>query len=170
MPQPFEAEPGDFGDTDWRAIATRLQAVARALTRNADEAADLTQQTFATLLARAPQKCGHYGYARQTLVRLWLDDRRSWRRSLRRLALAAVERSSHGVDSSILEQEEQVQALRAAIERLPARQRAALVLRLVEGQSYVRIAEILDCSVEAARANLHAARQRLRGGYREERS
>ncbi len=49
-----------------------------------------------------------------------------------------------------------------AIDSLPARQRAALLLRVVEGLSYEAIAEALECEVGAVRANLHLARMKVR--------
>ena len=51
--------------------------------------------------------------------------------------------------------------LAEAMERLPARQRAALHLRAAEGLDYRGIADAMECSVGAARMLVHAARQQL---------
>jgi RNA polymerase sigma factor (sigma-70 family) len=53
-------------------------------------------------------------------------------------------------------------AVRAAISRLPPRQRATLVLRVYHELSHERIAEILDSSVGASKANLFHALANLR--------
>lgn len=53
-------------------------------------------------------------------------------------------------------------AVRAAIARLPPRQRATLVLRVYHELPHERIAEILDCSVGASKANLFHALANLK--------
>ncbi len=52
--------------------------------------------------------------------------------------------------------------LAAAIEDLPAGQRAAFVLRKLEGFGYVEIALTLDCSEEAARARVSEALKKVK--------
>lgn len=86
-------------------------------------------------------------YARQTLLRCWLDEkRRPWRRSERRdgevpeVADPATDLGLHGdrtVDRELV--------LRAMTE-LPPRQRAVLVLRFWEERSVAETAAILKCS------------------------
>ena len=49
-----------------------------------------------------------------------------------------------------------------ATEALPHQQRAALILRKYQEQSYAAIAAILDCSEAAARANVYQALKKLR--------
>lgn len=52
--------------------------------------------------------------------------------------------------------------LASAIELLPAGQRAAFVLRKVQGLGYAEIATALDCSLEAARARVSEALKKVR--------
>jgi len=52
--------------------------------------------------------------------------------------------------------------VRAAVDRLPARQRAAVRLRRFEGLSQEQVAERLGLSVAAAKSLLHRARQGLK--------
>lgn len=59
-------------------------------------------------------------------------------------------------------------ALRAALEGLPARQRAALILRELYGYSCDEIAGLLDVSRAAAKMTLSRARERLRALYLKE--
>lgn len=52
--------------------------------------------------------------------------------------------------------------LAAAVERLPAQQRAALVLRQYQGLSYAEVAAALGGTEAAARANVYQALKKLR--------
>jgi RNA polymerase sigma factor (sigma-70 family) len=49
---------------------------------------------------------------------------------------------------------------------LPPKQRSAVVLRYAADMSYPQIGELLDCSREAARRNVHEGLQKLRGELR----
>ncbi len=60
---------------------------------------------------------------------------------------------------------ETLAAVRAAIDGLPPRQRAALLLRYVQGLGYAEIAQALDCSQDSARANVYQAVRRLRAVF-----
>jgi len=53
-----------------------------------------------------------------------------------------------------------------AVRRLPAGQRAAFVLRAVEGRPYREIAQALDCSEEAARARVSEALKKVKVAVR----
>ena len=55
----------------------------------------------------------------------------------------------------------------ALVSALPPKQRSAVVLRFATDMSYGRIAqEMLDCSEDAARRNVHEGLQKLRGEFR----
>jgi RNA polymerase sigma-70 factor (ECF subfamily) len=49
-----------------------------------------------------------------------------------------------------------------AVERLPKKQRAALILRKYQGLSYEEIAQALTCSSDSARSNVYQALKKLR--------
>ncbi len=138
-----------------------LRSRALALGADSHEADDLAQQTLANVLAKAPDKSTHAGYAISTLTRLWLDRQRSLRARTARLKRLALDTFAA---KDIAEARDDIRAaiVRAAIERLPPKQRAALVLRIVEGLDYIAIAEAIGCTEEAARASLHEARARLK--------
>jgi RNA polymerase sigma factor (sigma-70 family) len=148
---------------DWQRIAERLRRLAMALTGDAERAEELCQQTLVVLLARSPEHAEHVGYARRAMVRQWMDEQRSVRRrvarvaALARIGVRAVPRPEEGADRA-----ETLARVRSAMEVLPAKQRAALVMRLVEGLEYEQIAEAMGCSVGAVRANLHLAREAVR--------
>lgn len=56
--------------------------------------------------------------------------------------------------------------VKRAITRLTPEQRAAFVLREVEGRTYEELAEVLDCSVSAVKSRLHRARLELLNAVR----
>ena len=147
---------------DWAALSERLRRMAIALTHRPDDAEELTQQTFAALLAKNPDRIEHLGYARQTMVRLWLDRQRSIRRRAAHLARLAFSARRWHVVADRLSAGEQKARMRRAIESLPPKQQAVLVLRLVEELGYDEIAEGLNCSVQTVRAHLHLGRRRVR--------
>ncbi len=54
------------------------------------------------------------------------------------------------------------EAARAAIQKVPPKQRAVLVMRIYDGMDYATVARTLGCSEGAAKANFHFAMQKLR--------
>jgi RNA polymerase sigma-70 factor (ECF subfamily) len=58
--------------------------------------------------------------------------------------------------------------VRAAVARLPARQQAALMMRKYQELEYGEIAAALDCSEDAARANVYQALKKLRQIFSED--
>ncbi len=152
---------------DWSVLRERLWRVAMVLTRSRDDADDLTQQTLMTLLRRRADRADHAGYARQTMLRLWLDQQRSFRRRLRRAARRAATAKPWHVDRDRMSVRDQYERMQLAIEALPPRQHATVVLRLIEELDYEDVAATLGCSVQTVRANLHLARQRVRQSARE---
>lgn len=156
---PTPAYPGLDPGVAWTALAQGLRGLALGLTRDPHAADDLVQQTIAALIAKRPDRADHVGYARATLTRLWLDDQRSLRRTVARLArrahLETVARLGRADEGDHAE-------LHRAMDALPPRQRAALVMRILGDMDYPEIAAALECTVEAVRASLHLARARLR--------
>jgi len=63
--------------------------------------------------------------------------------------------------SSRMETREAADAVRAAVEKLPAKLRSALLLRTAEGLSYEELADVLGVSVNAVRSRLFRARQEV---------
>jgi RNA polymerase sigma-70 factor (ECF subfamily) len=59
-------------------------------------------------------------------------------------------------------------AVRRAVERLPSKQRQALMLRRYQGMSYDEVAQVLGGSAQTARANVYQAIRKLRKTFPEE--
>lgn len=149
-------------DAQWHVLSAQLRTLAVALTGSESDADDLVQQTIANLLTRRPDKATEPAYARQALVNAWLDRQRSIRRRLMRLrAKARTQRLWH-VDADKASDAELHERVRQAVESLPARQRAVLTMRTVEGLSDDAIADALGCTREAVRSNMHLARRAMR--------
>ena len=147
---------------EWAAVSGRLLRMAKALTASLSDAEDLTQQTLAKLLVKHADRVDHVGLGRRTMLRLWLDHQRSLHRRVARMARAAYSAKRWHVDPDRLSATERERAVRRAIASLPPKQRAVLVLRLVEELDYGAIGEALGCSTQTVRAHLHLGRRRVR--------
>ncbi|CRK57618.1 putative RNA polymerase sigma factor [Alloactinosynnema sp. L-07] len=87
------------------------------------------------------------GYARTTLLRCWLDERRRpWRRSERRVG-QVPDGVNAVADPAVAHQRTDLRdELFVALSSIPPRQRAALVLRFFEALSVAETARALGCS------------------------
>ena len=120
-----------------------LRRVAYLLSGNADQADDLVQETITKLYARWPRiaKVENVdAYVHTMLVRAFLDEKRRgwWRVHLR----GTPPDRPAAPDGS----PEERTVLRAALDRVPARQRAVLVLRFLCDRPVAEVAEMLGCS------------------------
>jgi RNA polymerase sigma-70 factor (ECF subfamily) len=142
--------------------------VARRYLRNDADAADVTQQTF----VRAYRALD--GFRGAASVRSWLY------RIAINLALNHVRDHKRevpgGAGEEVGEQrltrgptgpqriiaDEESARLRAAIAELPPKQRMVLELRVFEDLSFREVAELADCTENAAKVNFHYAVKRLK--------
>jgi len=170
LPMGRITEGADRREPDWAALSANLRDMARALVgpRGEEAAEELAQRAVVRLMVKAPGRAAHLGYARSTLVRLWLDEQRSTRRRLARLAVLARSPARSRNDHDHLDQSERLAHLRRRIDRLPPTQRAVLVMRLVGEMTASDIARALDLTEPAVRSALHAARARLRAELEQE--
>lgn len=134
-------------------------------TGDREAARDLLQETYVTGFTHLDTWRGEgtlLGWLRKVALRKCLD----WRREvkLRVRKLAALARDSHSPAS--FDAEEAFPGLgdgiQAALDRLSSRQRAALLLRELEDQPFVAVAESLGCSEATARVHHHRACRKLR--------
>jgi RNA polymerase sigma-70 factor (ECF subfamily) len=79
---------------------------------------------------------------------------------------ASAERS---VDHQVAERID-LAAVRSAVNNLPAKQQAALLMRKYQQLEYSEIGAALDCSEDAARAHVYQALKKLRVIFKEERN
>lgn len=147
------------------AYSALLFRVAHAVLRNASEAEDAVQDAFLRVLAHS-DRLGEIENMRVWLVRI------VWRLALDRtrritpgqmdeaFAQSLVSRSQPA-DQALAERRELQQVLRE-MERLPSRERHALLLSALEEMNTGEIAAVLGRSESAVRALLFRARTRLR--------
>ena len=120
-----------------------LRRVACLLSGNADQADDLVQETITKLYAGWPRIARMENvdaYVHTMLVRAFLDEKRRgwWRVNLRG---TPPDRPADPPGSV-----EERTVLRAALDRIPPRQQAVLVLRFLCDRSVAEVAQVLGCS------------------------
>lgn len=140
--------------------------LAYLLTGNHDQAEDLAQEAFVRLSGRFrhlrdPRAFG--AYLRKTVVNLHLS-------GMRRLRVEREYLRRHPADAAtaVISDVEGQRDLWEALQRLPGRQRAAVVLRYYEDLSERETAAALGCSVAAAKSLVARGMQTLRGQLRGE--
>jgi len=137
-----------------------------ALRFSGDEALamDIAQDTFLKLYSSIADFRGDAQFSTwvyRLVVNSCLDHkRRSWRMIPIADELLAVLRAPGDALHSVLrtEMSEQVQR---AVEKLPAEQRIAVVLRYTEGLAYEQIAEVVGCSTGTVASRLNRAHKAL---------
>ncbi|VVJ19832.1 putative RNA polymerase sigma factor [Amycolatopsis camponoti] len=138
-----------------------LRKVAYLLCGDWHRADDLVQAAITRLYAswpRAARADNLDGYVRRTLVNVYLAEQRTawWRRvDLRGADHDSPPAPGPDLDSAL--------DLRAALDRLPARQRATVVLRYFGDQSVAETARALRCSEGTVKSQTAKAVDTLRG-------
>ncbi len=140
-----------------------MLGLARRILGNAAEAEDVAQEAFMRVWTHAPrwQPLAQFRtWLTRVVINLCLDRKR-------RAPWVELETAGEIVDPTPgagekAEDDERERMLAAAIEKLPTRQRSAIVLTYGDGRSNAQVAEILDTSVSAVETLLVRAKQNLR--------
>lgn len=147
---------------------TDLYRFAWSLTRNPHDADDVYQETLLKAFRawRAlPADANHRSWLFRIASNTWISDRRKQQR------VHQFGEDDHTLPSREPDTAAQVTArdtldeVASEIEHLPPKQRTALVLRKYHDMTYDDIGEVLDCSGEAARANVYEALRKLRSCF-----
>ena len=150
-----------------RDYSTTLYRVAYSVTRNAAEAEDAVQETFLRVL-RHQEKLAEIRDARVWLVRI------TWNLVLDRKRRAKTRPESEDVDTmtrtlaadipsaseSLISHEMQRRILEQ-VDRLPAKERQALLLSAVEELSTAQIADVVGTTESSVRSRIFRARRVL---------
>jgi RNA polymerase sigma-70 factor (ECF subfamily) len=163
---------GAEGDEEaFRLLVRRWEAPVFAFLErmlgSPEEAQDLAQETFLRI-GRQARSYRPEGRFKSWLFRIAGNLARSRLRRRKILTWVRFEPGRHDraersePADERLEREERRQAVRAALARLPERQRRAVVLRRWENMSLARIAETMDTTVSAVESLLHRATETLR--------
>jgi RNA polymerase sigma-70 factor, ECF subfamily len=151
----------------FRTLAGRhlpaMLGLARRILGNAAAAEDVAQEAMLRVWTHASRwqpVAQLRTWLTRVVVNLCLDRKR-------RAAWVELEAAGELADPALgpgesAEAAEREQLLAAAIDDLPARQRAAIVLSYTEGMSNAQVAEILDTTVSAVETLLVRGKQNLR--------
>src|SRR5947207_8385932 len=145
----------------YRLYVKDVYHYALALLRNPADAEDVTQTTFMNAY-RALQHGEEVLKPQNWLIKIAHNVARSrYSRISRRVKEVPLEEH---VDQLAVQEEEKpnVAGVLRALGKLPFNQRAALVMRELEGRSYAEIADTLDVSVAAVETLIFRARRSLR--------
>jgi RNA polymerase sigma-70 factor, ECF subfamily len=157
------------GDSEaYAALVNRHQKMVRAMafrmTGSLDDADELAQDAF----LRAYQKLGSFEggskfstWLCKIVMNLSLDwRRRESRRGEIHTKWAAETISGQNSDGEF--PDELSRRVQSALDRLPVKQRAAIVLTIYENQSHAQAANTLGCSETTVSWRIFAARQKLK--------
>src|ERR671936_2030607 len=134
---------------------------ALAVMRNPADAEDVTQTTFLNAYRSYVEKGNRPEKPQNWLIAIAHNVcRQRFRQSARRPSEVAFEDDI--ADSIVEDETPSGEDIRRALSHLAFNQRAALVMRELEGRSYAEIAEILDLSTSAVETLIFRARRALR--------
>ena len=151
----------------FRELARRhlpaMLGLARRVLGNAADAEDVAQEAMLRVWTHAPRwqpLAALRTWLSRVVVNLCLDRKR-------RAAWVELEAAGELSDPTLgpgerAEENERERLLAAAIDALPERQRAAIVLSYTEGMSNAEVAEVLDTTVSAVETLLVRGKQNLR--------
>lgn len=141
-----------------------LYRMLRRMVGNHEDAADLLQGAFVKAFTGLKGFRGMCSF-KTWLYRIALNLARNHYRQRAREATVEFEetmvKDNPGTLAAIINKEEKLM-LGRGLRELPEKQRLTLVLRAQEGYAFAEIAEILECSPGAARANYHFAVEKLK--------
>lgn len=158
----------------------RIYNVIMKMCGNADDAAELTQETFVKVIESIDKfkgRSGFYTWLFRIAVNLTLNHcQRSAKRATRSLDAEEMESESQtgqglkdflsdasAIDPAVLAQRRELcdLAMKSLLE-LEEPQRAVMVLRDIEGMNYAQIADVLNIELGTVRSRLSRARSHLR--------
>ncbi len=137
--------------------------VWRYVKRDAD-AADVTQQAFVRAFKGMAAFRGTSS-VRSWLYRIAINCALSWLRDHKREQPSEIDDEAASESSpapALLIATQDNAALRAAIEKLPPKQKLVLELRVFDDLSFKEVAELAECTENTAKVNFHYAVKKLR--------
>lgn len=163
-----QAKAGDAAA--FEAILTRYErqvvmTALRLLNRNLEDAKDAAQQVFLRL-HRSLGQLDESRYFPSWLYRITVNVCRDMMRDRMRRPTVALDSAEPGAAPADapekMRRAEQMRMIYAALETLPEKERAAVVLRDLEGLSTREVARTLKCSEVTVRSQISNARVKIR--------
>jgi RNA polymerase sigma-70 factor (ECF subfamily) len=148
------------------AYGARIHAYLWRLLRDPAEADDALQETFLRAFRALARLDGHAN-PQAWLYRIATNvahtrQRQRARQAVRTATLDAALAAPGPGPAEQADRQSLLAAVAVAVERLPYRQRAALIMRKFEEIPYADIAAALGCTEAAARANVYQAIRKLK--------
>jgi RNA polymerase sigma-70 factor, ECF subfamily len=146
----------------WRVVQRYL--------KNEADTADVVQQAFVRALRALPTFRGAASL-RSWMFRIAINCALSWIRDHKREVpmepgdLSELDNGSPAAEGCVvtqLESRDRGEALRAAVAKLPPKQKLVLELRVFDDLSFREVAELAECSENTAKVNFHYALKRLK--------
>ena len=139
------------------------------LTGNTADADDLYQETLLKAFRafdRLPHNANHRAWLYRIASNTFISDRRKHSR-VQPISdgLAGTLSSAQPDHARALDARDLLHDVEQFVQALPPKQRVALVLRKHHEYDYAQIADVLNSSEAAARANVHEALMKLRGAF-----
>jgi RNA polymerase sigma-70 factor (ECF subfamily) len=144
---------------------TLVLNTCRRMLKNPQQAEDAAQDVFLQIYKSAKKfrfesKLSTWIY--RIAVNRCLNIIRRDRREQWLQGLMPILESESETPTQALEEKEEQKILKEALDSLPPRQKAAIVLHKYENRSYKEVSEILDISLSATEARIHRAKNSLR--------
>lgn len=151
------------------AHSAEIFAYLWRMLRQTADAEDCLQETFLRAYRAYPRLNGQANY-RAWLYKIATNTARTHlkRRTRSTERTTDLDPELLRVDASLTDELDRKQTLALiaqAVEALPHQQRVALIMRNYQELSYSAIAEALDCTEDAARANVYQALKKLRASF-----
>ena len=176
-----QCQRGDSAATERLILRyqNRIYNVILKICANTDDAAELTQETFVKVIEnidRFESRSGFYTWMFRIAVNLTLNYcKRSVKLGLKSLDAEADEHSGQAKQTlkellyddnspdpaAMAQNKELCELIVKAMMKLDDAQRAAVVLRDIEGMKYAQIAEVYDVELGTAKSRLSRARSNL---------
>jgi RNA polymerase sigma-70 factor, ECF subfamily len=163
-----QSQHGDlaaFGDIV-RNYQDRIYNLCRYILRDPQDAQDAAQDVFLKAYRGIKEfrpEASLYTWLYRIAVNTCLDYQRKARRdALKNEPLSDDLPSAEPLPAELHESRKNTEAVRAALQKLPGKLRAAIVLREIDGLSYEEIAEVLHASVGTVKSRISRAREELR--------
>jgi RNA polymerase sigma-70 factor (ECF subfamily) len=150
---------------DWEAFGTLIQnnqrmihSLAYRMSGSQADAEDLAQETFVAAYRGLPTYRGDARFS-SWLYRIAINQCIRWRKTERRRGV--TDRDWMAADVGSVSHDNHGERVQEALNLLPAKQRAAVVLTLFDDMTHAQAAQILGCAETTLSWRLFAARRRL---------
>lgn len=146
----------------------RVYRIAYGVVRHREDALDIVQEVFIKLFRSIKSfegKSRFYTY----LFRMTLNTAIDHSRKMKKALVSSIDEEGGYVPVDAVEnrpdriaaRKELEKRINMAMDKLPRDQKAAIILREVEGLSYQEMAEAMECSIGTVMSRLHYARKKL---------